>query len=434
MKNLFRIPAYLILILTLVAALSCSSVGLADEKVELKRKFTGKIAEASLQNAAPISGVINDLGTWQKLWVSWRPDQAIETVDFENELVLVVTARGPSTVFTSRLIKNDTGGLNFEVASSASEGPGFGYLIMVIPKTGIQTVNGKSANGKLVVEQSQPALASNQAPPEVVDPRPIGESSVAVEIVGSVKINLRSAGPTNTGNLIAADNIIWELDFQDNLALMQAARAVGDSLARIKGKLSRLRGDGLRYRWIVAVESIEILNLRLAPDDLPSVAAQPNPAQPQTPIAPIQTTPTMRPNPDLVTSPNSDGNLNAQDPAALQAFEQIKIKTSDGRIQTFSKNGVAKFESTANQQQNIEWTIGQKTLWDLHNLVARTRWQDVPKINRAPDSDQNTPGFSITVESRTRVTRIFVDASEVPKIPAIKRLFELVSQAAQEKQ
>ena len=69
-------------------------------------------------------------------------------------------------------------------------------------------------------------------------------------------------GGESTGTTITASNITWELDLQGDEQLLESVNRLGQSLARVKGKLTKKPGVEVRERWIVLVDSIAPLRIR----------------------------------------------------------------------------------------------------------------------------------------------------------------------------
>ena len=86
--------------------------------------------------------VIGDAIVWWKLWSAWHPKAPPPAVNFNEEMLLVFTARGPN-VPGARLYLNG-GHLFGTVSRTVMGGPGFGYRIVAVPRAGVATVFGKS--------------------------------------------------------------------------------------------------------------------------------------------------------------------------------------------------------------------------------------------------------------------------------------------------
>ncbi len=443
--------------------LGLTSSVLAQQEIELADKFTGKIADPALLSARPESGIVQEQESWKKLWTAWRPNEPIKDVDFNHQTVLVETVPGPNLVFSSLLKLDGQGDLKYEIASSRIEGPGFGYLLMVVPKTGIRSFNGKTMDGKPVetrpvaamdkaIPDSQPGVSPPVSVKPALEPNPTvgppgvdlktaGQEFVKVEIVGRVRAQFQSVGAETTGTLVAADGIVWELDLQQDEHLLKAARSLGDSLARINGKLEMQRQRGgieARVRWIVHVESLEPLGVPTAfpPAALPTERpitqlrnAEPLAENPR--LSPIRTVPgdagkTTPRQPDPSTPPPVPESGMRDVPTS---FKRLSIVTSDGQTQLIDSDGSIHYESKPRNLTN-DWTTDPSSIAKLHQFVAETAWDQVPRKTRSESNDPNEINYTISIETSRGVTRFFIDRTAVPDQPTMKQFFEIIGEMA----
>jgi hypothetical protein len=138
-------------ILAALAALTFVALAAnADEKKEppkemkLIAKFSGSVNDDKAE--APKEPVITNEKDLKKLWDDWKLTDKMPKVDFDKELVLVSTTKG------SRLNVNikvsEEGDLTLVAVSTRDLRPGLRYLIQVIERGGIKTVNGKKLEAK----------------------------------------------------------------------------------------------------------------------------------------------------------------------------------------------------------------------------------------------------------------------------------------------
>lgn len=113
----------------------------ADEKatpVKVEPTWKGSVEDlALLKEAGP---VVTDAKAFAKLVMSWKVADKVPEVDFTKNIVLVVTSRGS----TLNLVANKTGE-NLQASGFGTKDlrPGFRYVIGVVSRDGIKTVNGK---------------------------------------------------------------------------------------------------------------------------------------------------------------------------------------------------------------------------------------------------------------------------------------------------
>jgi hypothetical protein len=98
--------------------------------------------EAEIRHAPP-SSYISDSASWSRLWKAWRENDELPQVNFREFVVLVGTASGPNQVQLWPAL-DGAGNLTVSVTASKIGGPGFGYSMVTIGRTGIRTINGNS--------------------------------------------------------------------------------------------------------------------------------------------------------------------------------------------------------------------------------------------------------------------------------------------------
>jgi hypothetical protein len=259
------------------------------------------------------------------------------------------------------------------------------------------------------------------------DPRSVGKESVTVEIVGRVRTNINSAGAETTGTLVASNNVVWELDLNDDAQLIEAATGLGISLARVKGQLIKLQGNDARIRWIVKVDTLESLDLTAATSQSLADAnnrtdstvpdARTNPMRP----APDATPDTRRTPADFPQTAESIPTIQNSD--APKSFQRLSIVTTDGQSQSIFADGQVRYESKTKSSQ---WLIKPEKLDKLHQFIAETRWDKVPRVNRVANNAERGIGINVSIETESGVTRIFADSAALPGQPTLSRLFGLI--------
>jgi predicted secreted protein len=104
------------------------------------RRWGGKFPDIAMRRHAPKQGFVADKAAWTKLWKAWRKE-AVPTVDFANELVVVQTVAGPNMARIMTKLE-PSGNLRVMAASTRMGGPGFGYGMLTVARKGVRTVNG----------------------------------------------------------------------------------------------------------------------------------------------------------------------------------------------------------------------------------------------------------------------------------------------------
>ncbi len=133
--------------LVVFLGLAASAVQAEDQPVKFVKEWIGKFPKRTdepLMKEAPKSGYIADAKAWAKLWKAWRGKDALPKVDFAKQLVLVGTAGCAANRIGARFRLTDKGDLQGGFIATEIGGPGFVYMIAVIDRAGVKSVNGKS--------------------------------------------------------------------------------------------------------------------------------------------------------------------------------------------------------------------------------------------------------------------------------------------------
>lgn len=115
-----------------------------DKPKEVKptRDWQGSIDDEALQKKAPADRFITDAKAFKQLWADWKLGEKVPEIDFQKEVVLVETTRGGLLkVNTVRL--TDKGDLQAVAIATRDLRPGFRYAVLVVPREGVKTINGK---------------------------------------------------------------------------------------------------------------------------------------------------------------------------------------------------------------------------------------------------------------------------------------------------
>jgi len=114
--------------------------------VQVTHTWSGKLADNTLRKHEPGDGFVLDQENWAKLWKAWRGQENLPALDFQKQMVLVFTADGPNNVGCTPT-RDSAGNVRADAMSTLIGGPGFGYLMLCIPREGVKTVNGKPLPG-----------------------------------------------------------------------------------------------------------------------------------------------------------------------------------------------------------------------------------------------------------------------------------------------
>lgn len=399
----------------------------ADERVPIIRRFSGKVADLKLLVLSPRSSIITSQEQWKTLWSQWRPDQELYAVDLDKVLVLVETTPGPNRISSNVLERDSKGNLVYEIAATEKAGAGFGYLIMVIDKSGIKSVKGKPLGFPPIQPAGQPTNPKQK--PEVQESPTKQQANepevVLVNMTGRVRTQFKSVGTENRKSVISANGIIWELDLSNSPQLLGKLRNANNALANVTGQLSMERERGTqtaRLRYIVKVKSLNILRkpTEVASTELPPPSNTRPPTQlPLEDSASVDTRilkPVKRPAEPRI-------------PQRAMAFDEISLVTSDGQLQTILADGAIHYESKS-RNLSRDWTGKPEEMEILNQFVKNTQWDLVPKLTRAEEESENEIGYTISIKSPGVVRRFYIERSKVSSQPEIKLLFEILGKMA----
>jgi hypothetical protein len=120
------------------------------------QQWSGSMADLSLSKAVP-EVILTEEGL-KNLWKVWKIEASMPKVDFSRNLIVVQTTRGSRLRLSATL--DDKGDLKVLGAATADLRPGFRYVVAVLSREGVKTVNGKELAPK--AEQASPQTSSNK--------------------------------------------------------------------------------------------------------------------------------------------------------------------------------------------------------------------------------------------------------------------------------
>jgi hypothetical protein len=129
-----------IALILIVAVLSIASEAQAQKKtLKLTQEWSGSVADDALLKGTP--ECIATEAAFDKLWKKWKLPGKTPGVDFAKEIVVIATTSGSKLSLTPRLA--DNGDLELLGIATSDFGPGFRFVIGVVSRDGVKTVNGK---------------------------------------------------------------------------------------------------------------------------------------------------------------------------------------------------------------------------------------------------------------------------------------------------
>ena len=132
--------------LAILMVVSFPLVGLPAERqpVTPAREWSGSIDDPAIVSAAP--EIIVSAKEFETLWLVWKLPGPVPEVGFSSYLVAVQTTEGSRLQLSAML--EDNGNLIVLGLATRDLRPGFPYVIAVLSRTGVKTVNGKELQNK----------------------------------------------------------------------------------------------------------------------------------------------------------------------------------------------------------------------------------------------------------------------------------------------
>ena len=117
-----------------------------------RRKHVSAVMVWSGEREDPLpevrGGVILDNATWQRFWTYANLPGKCPKVDFSHDVVVVTSHAGWSRVYSGWLTVDATGAATADWFSQPERVAG-SYGVIVVPRAGITSINGRTVGGKL---------------------------------------------------------------------------------------------------------------------------------------------------------------------------------------------------------------------------------------------------------------------------------------------
>jgi len=124
-----------------VALLLAPAIRGEAKNVTLTQKWSGSVADEGLKKEAPENGCITNANKFAKLWKAWKIGEKMPKVDFKKEMIILVVTSGSRLDLSARL--SDKGDLQILGVATSDFRPGFRYVVGVVSRDGVKTVDGK---------------------------------------------------------------------------------------------------------------------------------------------------------------------------------------------------------------------------------------------------------------------------------------------------
>ncbi len=135
----FRRILMIVMALLLATVLPLHAGPAKGKPMKPLQQWSGSVDDLSLMKGMP--EFIISAEELEKLWQAWKVSGPVPQVDFSKELVLVATTRGSILRFAATL--DDKGNLQVGGIATRDLRPGFRYVIAVVSREEVKTVNGK---------------------------------------------------------------------------------------------------------------------------------------------------------------------------------------------------------------------------------------------------------------------------------------------------
>jgi|GEM_PF-2502924 len=201
---LFRWIAPAVLAMLMVVSLPLQAFSGGWKPVESSRQWRGSVDDLSRLKAAP--EFILSAGEFEALWKAWKVPGPVPEVDFSRDLVAVLTTQGSKLRFSAT--RDGRGNVKVWGLATRDLRPGFRYVMAVLSRKGVTTINGKDLTSK--ADQTSPATSSAQ---ERAD---FGVSGIAVQSVQTLdphKFNAEVAQAAGQGETWTREAVPVALKF-----------------------------------------------------------------------------------------------------------------------------------------------------------------------------------------------------------------------------
>ena len=169
------------LAILMVVSYPLEGVPAERELVTPVKEWSGSIEDPTVVSAAP--EIIVSAKEFEALWLAWKLPGPVPEVDFSSYLVAVQTTVGSRLRLSAVL--EDNGNLIVLGLATRDLHPGFRYVLAVLSRTGVKTVNGKELQNKGGKTHIQPGATLDHADFAA----PAGVEVKSVKAIDPMKMN-----------------------------------------------------------------------------------------------------------------------------------------------------------------------------------------------------------------------------------------------------
>jgi hypothetical protein len=135
---MFRLLVVAVVAAFVVAAVAPSQALAQKKKVEITKKWSGSVADEK----AIKPEVITSAKTLEAVWKAWKIEGDVPKIDFTKDIIVAVYSVGSKLNIAGANL-DEKGNLDVLGFGTSDFGPGFRYVLGVVSREGVKTVNKK---------------------------------------------------------------------------------------------------------------------------------------------------------------------------------------------------------------------------------------------------------------------------------------------------
>lgn len=109
---------------------------------EIRGKFDDD-KDLPKMKAAPANNLVADEAAFAKLWTEWKGNAVAPKIDFKKQFAMAATTQCAANRIFGGFTLTEQGDLKGTFGSTLIGGPGFAWVIYILDREGVKTVNGK---------------------------------------------------------------------------------------------------------------------------------------------------------------------------------------------------------------------------------------------------------------------------------------------------
>jgi len=134
---MFRVVSCLAIAILALATVAPQQADAQKKKVEITKKWSGSVDDEKLAKPEAITNAKK----LEEIWKSWKVAGEMPKIDFSKEIVVAVYSVGSKLNIAGANL-NEKGNLDVLGFGTRDIRPGFRYVLGVVSREGVMTVNG----------------------------------------------------------------------------------------------------------------------------------------------------------------------------------------------------------------------------------------------------------------------------------------------------